>query len=166
MSVERVTANLPDDWSIVHNVLGRELRVAMAGITPVGAGRLTTLELKLGNDNGLTALPHAVGFLNANAPQEFVGGAGQLPAVFALHQNYPNPFNPATRISYDVPRPALVRLIVYNVLGQKVITLVDELQPAGKYVVPFNATNFASGMYFYRFTAGDFTSVKKMLLIK
>ena len=85
---------------------------------------------------------------------------------FALSQNYPNPFNPSTIISYQIPQNGFVTLKVYNVLGKEVATLVNEQQVAGKYNFNFKANNLASGFYIYRLTAGSFTSVKKLTLLK
>ncbi|MEK9137156.1 MAG: T9SS type A sorting domain-containing protein, partial [Bacteroidota bacterium] len=89
-----------------------------------------------------------------------------LPKEFALDQNYPNPFNPTTNIEYAVPRESQVRLEVYNVLGQRVAMLVDEMKTAGYYKASFSATGFASGLYFYRMTAGEVSFLKKMMLVK
>ena len=89
-----------------------------------------------------------------------------VPAEFALKQNYPNPFNPATTIDYSLPRESQVSLKVYNLLGQEVISLVNEHQNAGTYSVQFDASRLSSGMYLYRIAAGSFTQVKKMLLLK
>jgi len=83
-----------------------------------------------------------------------------------LFQNYPNPFNPTTTISYSVPSTAHVTLNVYDVLGQKVVSLVDDEKTAGKYEVNFNASDLPSGTYFYRFQSGNYSQTKKMLLIK
>lgn len=90
----------------------------------------------------------------------------RVPAVYALEQNFPNPFNPATTIRYSVPKAGMVSLKIYNVLGQEVATLINQRQVAGSYGVAFNASRLASGVYFYRLTAGSFSSVKKMLLLK
>jgi len=89
-----------------------------------------------------------------------------VPSRLALLQNYPNPFNPATEISYDIPRATLVRLSVYNLLGEEVARLVDEEQRAGKYTASLNATALPSGVYLYRLTAGGVSEVKKMVLMK
>ena len=93
-------------------------------------------------------------------------GTGQLPKAFSLFQNYPNPFNPTTTIHYDLPKTSRVTLQIYDVLGRKVATLVKEIEMAGKYTTSFDGSRLATGVYFYRLTAGDFVSTKKMLLVK
>jgi len=90
----------------------------------------------------------------------------QMPLTYSLSQNYPNPFNPATTISYSIAKPGVVRIELYNALGQKVRTLVNEYKPAGQHAVQLNASDLASGVYFYRIQAGDFTATKKMVLMK
>ena len=83
-----------------------------------------------------------------------------------LSQNYPNPFNPSTTIKYSIPKNSLVTLKVYDVLGREVKTLVNEYKTAGDYNADFNASHLASGIYFYRITAGKYTAVRKMQLLK
>ncbi|MDH3252184.1 MAG: T9SS type A sorting domain-containing protein [Ignavibacteria bacterium] len=85
---------------------------------------------------------------------------------FSLSQNYPNPFNPRTTIRFTIPQTSDVRLKLYNMLGQEMITLVDGEKAAGVYDVSVDANAFASGMYLYRIQAGDFVATKKMLLLK
>jgi Secretion system C-terminal sorting domain len=89
-----------------------------------------------------------------------------LPNVFALEQNYPNPFNPTTLIEYALPTDEHVRLSIYNMLGQEVAQLVNDIQKAGYKRITFNAGNLPSGLYFYRLMAGKYTQIKKMILIK
>jgi hypothetical protein len=89
-----------------------------------------------------------------------------IPIVFKLTQNYPNPFNPSTTIKYSIPELSRVTLKVFNVLGEEVTTLVNEEEIAGNYSIEFNASSLPSGVYFYRLQAGDFTSVRKMILLK
>jgi hypothetical protein len=88
------------------------------------------------------------------------------PFEFSLHQNYPNPFNPTTTITYDVSKSAYVKIEVFNILGEKVATLVNETKAPGEYHVTFDGTKFSSGVYLYRMLAGDFVSVKKLILVK
>ena len=86
---------------------------------------------------------------------------------FELNQNYPNPFNPTTNISYVLPANQNVSLTIYDMIGRKVRTLVnDKFQTAGKHKIKFNAENLASGVYFYRIKSGGKTLTRKMLLLK
>jgi len=95
-----------------------------------------------------------------------VGGHNGLPEGYALEQNYPNPFNPSTTIRFTVPKASDVTLTVFNILGQKVATLVNGHYVAGEHFVKFDGANFASGVYFYRFQTSGFVTVKKMMLLK
>jgi hypothetical protein len=85
---------------------------------------------------------------------------------FGFFQNYPNPFNPTTKIRYEIPERSFVTIKVYDVLGKEIAILIDEEKPNGKYEVEFNGNGLASGIYYYRITAGDFTQTKKMILLK
>jgi predicted GH43/DUF377 family glycosyl hydrolase len=85
---------------------------------------------------------------------------------YSLKQNYPNPFNPTTKIVFSIPKSEFVTLKVYNILGEEVVTLVNKKQPAGSYEVEWDASGFASGVYYCQLKAGDFKHVKKMVLIK
>ena len=89
-----------------------------------------------------------------------------LPQSFDLLQNFPNPFNPMTNISFSFPVSGEVTLIIYNLLGEEVIRLVDGFQPAGIYETSWDASSMASGIYFYRLQAGDFVQTRKMVLLK
>jgi hypothetical protein len=90
----------------------------------------------------------------------------EIPTVYELGQNYPNPFNPSTVIKFSIPNSGLVSLKVFNILGQEVVTLVNEIKPIGIYEVAFDASNLTTGLYIYRIESGDFTATKKMMLIK
>jgi hypothetical protein len=89
-----------------------------------------------------------------------------VPSVFSLEQNYPNPFNPTTNIKFGIAKSGLVKLVIYDILGRVVQTVVNEFKEAGTYKVDFDASKLASGVYFYKLESGDFTAVKKMLLVK
>jgi T5SS/PEP-CTERM-associated repeat protein/probable HAF family extracellular repeat protein len=91
---------------------------------------------------------------------------GLIPQEYSLAQNYPNPFNPSTTIQYNLPHESHVLLEVYNLLGQRVAVLMDELREAGYHSVQFDAGNFSSGMYFYRIKAGEFSMVRKLMFIQ
>ncbi len=91
---------------------------------------------------------------------------GVLPTDYKLLQNYPNPFNPSTKLAFSIPETANVSLQIYDVLGRKVADLVNKSLKAGMHEVKFDATGFASGIYFYKLQANDFISTKKMLLLK
>jgi hypothetical protein len=90
----------------------------------------------------------------------------EKPLSYALEQNYPNPFNPETRIHFKLPEDNPVVLVVYDLLGREVATLMNEFKKAGRYDVTFAARNLASGVYFYRLQAGAFNDVKKLLLLR
>jgi len=89
-----------------------------------------------------------------------------LPEGYALSQNYPNPFNPATNINFSLGKVSNVELTVYNVLGQKVATLVNKRMPAGAYQVTWDASGMSSGLYFYTMKADNLKITRKMMIIK
>ena len=111
------------------------------------------------------------------SPISVVNGNNQFVHSFELSQNYPNPFNPTTKIKYSVPGVGtsflsasggmkFVKLIIYDILGNEIATLVNEQKPAGNYEVEFDGSNLSSGIFFYKLTAGDFVLTKKMILLK
>jgi photosystem II stability/assembly factor-like uncharacterized protein len=89
-----------------------------------------------------------------------------IPKEYKLYNNYPNPFNPTTKIKFDILKNGLTKITVYDMLGREIKTLINENLTAGSYEVEWNATNFSSGIYFYKMTSGNFTSIKKMVLLK
>ena len=94
-----------------------------------------------------------------------------IPGTFALHHNYPNPFNPITIIEYDIPIESDVHLVIYDLLGRQVKTLVNGYQKAGYKSMKWNGTNdqgrmVSAGMYFYHLQSGKFSKVRKMILLK
>ncbi|MBS4029132.1 MAG: T9SS type A sorting domain-containing protein [Ignavibacteriales bacterium] len=88
------------------------------------------------------------------------------PPQFSLLQNYPNPFNPTTTIRFTLPESRFTSLKIYDIFGKEVATLMNEILPAGNYERNWDATNFPSGMYFYRLTSGQFSQTRKLLLLK
>ncbi|MEA3499961.1 MAG: T9SS type A sorting domain-containing protein, partial [Candidatus Marinimicrobia bacterium] len=89
-----------------------------------------------------------------------------IPNDFTLKQNYPNPFNPQTTIEYSLLQKEFVNLQVFNLKGQLVKTLISKQQEIGNYSVIFDGSNFASGIYFYRIEAGEYSNTKKLVLMK
>jgi hypothetical protein len=96
---------------------------------------------------------------------DVVSESAHLPASCSLSQNYPNPFNPSTNIQFSIVHRQLTIVKVFDVLGREVATLVNEVKEPGTYTVEFNASSFASGVYFYRLQAGNFVQTKKLLLL-
>lgn len=88
------------------------------------------------------------------------------PQEFVLSQNYPNPFNPTTTINYTLPKAGNVKLTIYNAIGSKVATIINEYKQPGNYSIKFNAANLASGIYLYRLESGNYSSAKKFILLK
>ena len=95
-----------------------------------------------------------------------VTGQEEVPASFSLEQNYPNPFNPSTTVHFELPTAAHVTLKVYNVLGQEVMTVLDEEMAGGRYDVRIHASALSSGAYFYRLHAGDFVQTRKLVVLR
>ena len=88
------------------------------------------------------------------------------PEKFELSQNYPNPFNPGTKIRYQITASSPVSLKIYDVLGREIKVLVNDIMTPGKHTVKFDGTGLSSGIYFYKITAGNYSDIKRMLLIK
>jgi hypothetical protein len=89
-----------------------------------------------------------------------------IPKSFELFQNYPNPFNPSTQIKFDIPKSSFVRITVYDALGRQAAELVNQELNAGSYSYDWDASNYPSGVYYYKIVAGDYTQTRKMVLIK
>jgi hypothetical protein len=90
----------------------------------------------------------------------------KIPSTFTLFQNYPNPFNPCTKISWQSPASNRQTIKVYDVLGNEVAVLVNEIKPAGYYEVEFDGSKLTSGVYFYQLKVGNFVEMKKMILLR
>jgi len=134
---------------------------------------LETIEAKayqLGTDIIFECPPRSVQYVLINPGNIIVSVDKEqkiAPSQFELNQNYPNPFNPQTKITYSLEKKSAVSLKVFDILGRLVTTLINnEIKTAGNYEISFNASNYASGVYFYSLYAGGFASQKKMILIK
>ena len=121
--------------------------------TPSGNSNTIAYRLKQIDNDGNFKYSHTV---TVNA----------VSGTFAIQQNFPNPFNPVTTINFEIPADSRVTLRIYNILGKKIATLLDDYKQTGRYSIPFDASNFASGVYFYRLTAGTYTAQKKMILLR
>ena len=89
-----------------------------------------------------------------------------LPKQYALYQNFPNPFNPYTKIRYSIPEPGRVKISVYNIIGEEIVTLVNREKEVGYYEVEFDGSNLPSGVYLYKLQSNNYTEFKKMILMK
>jgi Secretion system C-terminal sorting domain len=121
-------------------------------------------------ENGDTTIGKDVYYCNSQLVEISQNG-NSIPAIFKLYQNYPNPFNPVTKIKFSLPsvgqRHAFdLRLVIYDVLGREIVTLVNEQLTPGTYEVEWNAAIYPSGIYFYKITTSKFTETKKMILVK
>jgi photosystem II stability/assembly factor-like uncharacterized protein len=131
---------------------------------PVGSSILSSHEMFLSGGSGTSS---AFIYHTTNGGTAFALPEESLrPTAITLSQNYPNPFNPSTTIKYDLPRDTRVSLKIYDVLGREVATLANGEEKAGFKSREWNAGGFASGVYFYRIQAGEYTAIRKMLLIK
>lgn len=122
--------------------------------------------MAIDSDNFLYIGTSQQGIYRSNLPLTDVKSANNIPINFILEQNYPNPFNPSTKISYSIPEYENVKIILYDMLGRKVRTLLNEYKPAGIYEIEFYADNLSSGVYIYTLQAGEFIQTRKMLLLK
>ena len=133
--------------------------------TKVDHAGINVNRIRIVNDN----LAYAIGTNVYRISQGNVTEVEQLKELveeYKLKQNYPNPFNPATKINYEVSKTEFVTIRVYDSIGKEVATLVNDVHMPGSYTYEFDASFFSSGVYYYTFTAGDFTETKKMLLVK
>jgi len=165
-----VSTSLPEGWVAYSNFANGVLKIAMAGTTPLKDGNVALINLSLKDKEAQVNL-NASAKLNDQSFGMMSVKVKEIPAEFSISQNYPNPFNPTTSIKYAIPQDARVSLVVYDMLGQVVKTLVDQEQEAGYYTVRWDGTNnfgskVSSGIYIYRIVAGKYTSTMKMNLLK
>jgi hypothetical protein len=164
--LELVSGQSAEEFPVIVQSSGEPLTISWnhrsAGLTAML--RAGSLRVPLGGEGNVT--------IPAGAPVSLVlGGEPSIPETYVLLQNYPNPFNPSTTIRYGLPAAGPVTLKVYNLLGQEVKTLVDEVQEAGFRTVEWDSRNngnglVGSGVYFYELRAGSFVQERKMLLLK
>ena len=105
-------------------------------------------------------------FIGVSSKITGIAKSNNIPTEYNLFQNYPNPFNPTTSIQFAIPKESHVKLSVFNILGQEIQVLVNKNMNAGNYKINFNASKLNSGLYLYRIETADYTSVRKMLLVK
>lgn len=153
------------------NVGGTTWSKATFDLTGIASeGNTLAIRFDFGSDNSIQYRGWYVDDFTSNGfgTQIPVGvePANGRPARFALEQNYPNPFNPSTAISYELAVPGHVSLKIFDVLGREVATLVNDVQPAGRFETTWDARDVASGLYVYRLEAGSFREMKKMILLK
>lgn len=137
-----------------------------------GNGTVNTISLYNYEDKNLQAGKYRYRLkqidYNSNYEYHYLNNDVEIsaPKKYNVSQNYPNPFNPVTKIGYEIPVNSFVKLIIYDVLGKEVKTLVNETMKPGIYEVMFGGTDYPSGVYFYRLSADSFTESKRMLIVK
>jgi hypothetical protein len=168
-----VSSNNGSTWQTVSACTGVNLTWTQQSIDItdyVNASTQLKIRFRLFSDAGQTSNGWWVDDINLTNycinPSGIRNLNNDIPKTFALEQNYPNPFNPSTHIKFQLPRAEFVTITIFDMLGKKVETLVSERKNAGYYDVSFDGTSLASGMYFYKIEAGNFTDTKKMILIK
>ncbi|MBZ0204268.1 MAG: T9SS type A sorting domain-containing protein [Ignavibacteria bacterium] len=147
-------------WS---NVCASEQTLGNFGGSPSGGAWILEISDVFTGDQG-TLLGWGLRINNTITTTQSTGT--NIPSKFNLYQNYPNPFNPETYISFDLPKDVNMKLAVYDILGREVMVLIDEYKQAGQHKIRFDASGLASGTYFYRLDAKDFSDVKKMVILK
>ena len=163
-----MVTSLVEDMQVFSGKVGDVVRIGLldlAGVGHVAAGQSTVLEIT-GEAMVVSALGadetgNAFGIAVTSAEKVEI-----LPREFALGQNRPNPFNPVTEIGFSLPQAGQVRLDVFNIVGQRVATLVDGRLEAGEHTAVWDGSNVPSGVYLYRLEAGEFSATRKMVLIK
>ena len=175
-----VATNSLLDWNSSATAESYRIIVTTASYTIYDSSNITITEFQVPN-NGLninTTYQWKVRASNVAGPGpystifQFTTGAtnitlnNEIPEEFRLYNNYPNPFNPSTKIKFDIPQSSQVKMIVYNILGKELSTLVNEKLSAGSYTVDWDGVDYSSGVYFYILITDEYIYVKKMLLIK
>jgi len=161
-SVADVSTDLPDDWIANYSVQkDGTVQIALAGSSPIGDGQIGAIRLET---DGSSVEPEGQYRLN-NGPEQTID-VRIAPEQFALKGNYPNPVGSSTTIEYSLKERVGVEISVYDALGRKVATPVNEQKPAGRFEATVDTRDLSSGVYFYRIEAGDFTETKKMTVVR
>jgi len=171
------SAGMTLDWSVVGDQTWVLLSSLEGKAIQGGSGAVLEIPFRMNEDVAGTQVlfEETVLFLAderivfADPATLLVKGLALVPTEYALEQNYPNPFNPNTAVNYQIPMTKSqvhTTLKIYNILGQEVATLVDEVKEPGYYTVTWDAPEMASGVYFYCLTAGEFTTTRNMVLMK
>ncbi len=159
---------LTESLEMIYGHDGHTLKMGildMRGAGAIGSGEVAVVSIP-GHYEVVTALAADRQLQSIEAVITTSSRRGVVPDRFALGQNYPNPFNPTTEIEFSLPTAGQAKLVIYNIVGQVVTTLVDEMLAAGSHSATWDASNTASGVYFYRLTAGNEAESRKMMLLK
>jgi len=162
-SGERYWLEISNDSLFTTSVIDSAVTDSMKFVTSLQSNHFYWWRVKAKNNAGWGDFSEAWRFFIILAS---VPSTSQKPYQFLLEQNFPNPFNPLTIFKFQLPISSHTTLKIYNILGEEVATLVNETLPARNYEREWDATNFSSGLYFYRLTAGKFSETKKLLLLK
>jgi hypothetical protein len=182
MKGEAINQSAALTWTTATETNNSRFEIERRRVT-IGSTEWETIGAVMGS--GSSSAPHRYSFLDKNlAPGQYAYRLKQIdrdgtfkycgnaevtigiPTIFSLEQNYPNPANPSTNIPFSLPQQSRVRLAIFDLLGREVATLVNEERNAGSYSVTWNASSFASGVYFYRLQAGEFVQTTKLVLLK
>ena len=144
----------------------REFDSSAGGLLNLKDMKIIRLTIRKGTAEDGTGTIYLDDMSFTNVPTKIAGGNRATPNIFRLYPNFPNPFNPSTTIAYALPETGSVQIVVYNMLGKKVATLVDEKQSAGLNTIEWDASTLPSGLYFYKISAGRFQAQQKCLLVK
>ena len=158
-------------WSSATDIPGSSAATTSYTVTGLTNNTRYGFTLYAVNDIGVSWIPSKIIYATPTAAAGKPALELDIPDTFSVAQNYPNPFNPETIITYELPQSEHVKLVIYNVLGQEIRTLVNDLKPPGRYVVVWDSRDelghpVSSGIYLYRMVAGDFVQIKKMLILK
>ena len=155
---------------IAEEINNETSMIELSGVTYPLTVRVENVDIRLMDESGklvnvnLNSGDEVV--INNATIQKLMVTKESLPEMYSLEQNYPNPFNPSTKIKFNINEGSFISLVIYDILGNQVTTLVNEEKPAGSYEVTFNADNLPSGIYLARLTGGSKTSTIKVSLVK